>query len=347
MIGPELPEERIELSVVIPVYRSADTLPLLVDRLTPVLKALDLNYEIIFVEDAGGDASWEVLRELQDRYSRNITLIQLMKNCGQHNALMCGFRHSRGAFVLTMDDDLQHPPEEIPKLLEAIQHADFDVVYGVYSSKRHAFGRNMGSNVVNVFFRLVFRLPATVTAFRVLRRSLVDAILSYDLNFTYVDGLLAWNTRRFGQVTVEHHAREIGHSGYSLGKLLTLALNLFTNFSLLPLQMASGIGLGAALAGLAAGCYYLLQWLLGNVVVAGYASVIVAVLILGGLQLLALGVIGEYIGRLHLNVNRKPQYTIRKILIRGGSCHGTARSTEWTSKEGTISELRSESAPER
>jgi undecaprenyl-phosphate 4-deoxy-4-formamido-L-arabinose transferase len=314
----------MDLSVVIPVYRSAATLPQLLARLRAVLDGTGLDYEIVCVEDGSPDDSWRALEALRRQRPDRVVLVQLMRNFGQHNALMCGFRHARGQHVVTMDDDLQHPPEEVPKLLAAIKAADFDVVYGVYDTKRHGSWRNLGSLVVNAFYRAVFRLPIRVTAFRIMRRPLVESILSYTLNFTYIDGLLAWNTQRIGQVTVEHQPRAKGRSGYSLGKLVVLALNLFTNFSLLPLQLVSLCGFVVAMAGFAAALYYLVQYLLHQVVVPGYASIIIAVLVLGGLQLLSLGIVGEYLGRLHLNVNRKPQYVERCVLtpaaVPGGEC---------------------------
>jgi undecaprenyl-phosphate 4-deoxy-4-formamido-L-arabinose transferase len=238
-------------------------------------------------------------------------IIRLMRNFGQHNALMCGLRHASGQYIVTIDDDLQNPPEEIPKLLEAIEKGEYDLVYGVCESKKHDRWRNMGSRVVNTFFRMVFKLPVTVSSFRAIRHELVTAALAYNLNFTYLDGLFAWNTQRIGQVTVEHLERRDGRSGYSLSKLLLLALNLFTNFSLLPLQAVSVIGLLAATGGIVTGVYYLALFLTAKITVPGFASIITAVLILGGIQLLALGMIGEYLGRVHLNINRKPQYTIR------------------------------------
>jgi undecaprenyl-phosphate 4-deoxy-4-formamido-L-arabinose transferase len=308
-----LAADPIEVSVVVPVYRAATTLQQLVERLNDVFERIDVSYELILVEDDGGDQSWDVMQRLQRCFPDRITAVQLMRNYGQHNALMCAFARARGRIIVTLDDDLQHPPEEIPKLLRKLQDGGYDLVYGIYEAKKHARGRNVASSIVNLFFRFVFRTSVCVTAFRAIRRELVDAILTYNLNFTYIDGLLAWNTRRIGEQIVEHKPRLSGRSGYTFGKLLTLALNLFTNFSLLPLQLATGVGLFAAVGGLATACYYLAQSLSNNITVPGYASIIVAVLVLGGLQLLALGVIGEYVGRLHLNVNRKPQYTVRHI----------------------------------
>src|SRR5262249_11998026 len=153
-----------------------------------------------------------------------------------------GFRHTKGKWIVTMDDDLQHPPEEIPKLLAAMAAGELDLVYGSYDAKKHNPWRNVSSGLVNLFYRLVFHNPVTITSFRIIRRQLLESILSYSLNFTFVDGLLAWNTQRIGQVTVEHLPRAKGRSGYSLTKLLVLAFNLFTNFSLLPLQTVSVLG---------------------------------------------------------------------------------------------------------
>jgi polyisoprenyl-phosphate glycosyltransferase len=306
--------ETVDLSVVIPVYNSAPILPQLYARLSKVLDGLDMTYELVMVEDGSPDDSWRVLSALQQEVPQRITAVQLMRNYGQHNALMCGFRHARGELIVTMDDDLQHPPEEIPKLLDALVANDFDLVYGGYDKKKHPLLKNAGSAIVNMFFRRVFRLPVTVTAFRVFRRELLDAILSYKRPFTFIDGLLAWNTRRVGTTTVEHHPRAVGRSGDSLGKMITLALNLFTNFSLFPLQIVSLVGGLAAVCGLLTGLYYLIRHFTGSITTPGYASIIVSILILGGLQLLGQGIIGEYLGRLHLNVNEKPQYWERQVL---------------------------------
>jgi len=304
----------VDLSVVIPVYHSAALLPSLIERLLPVLERTGLRHEVVFVEDGGLDDSWRVLSALQRTHPDRVVAIELMRNFGQHNALMCGFRHARGAFVITMDDDLQNPPEEIPRLLETIQSGEYDLVYGTYRSKRHSGWRNLGSALVNAFYRITFRVPVTVTSFRIIRRELLESIFSYTLNFTFVDGLLAWNTQRIGLVEVDHHPRAAGRSGYDPRKLLTLAFNLFTNFSLLPLQLVSLFGLLTAMGGFLLAFIYLVLYLLARIVVPGYASTIIIVLVVGGVQLLSLGIIGEYLGRLHLNVNRKPQYSVRKVL---------------------------------
>lgn len=299
-------------SVVIPVYGGGSQLTELISRLDFAFQSRGLlRPEVILVDDCGPGDAWALIDEIA--CCRPMTQgIRLMRNFGQHNALMCGFHHATGDMIVTIDDDLQHEPESIPSLIKHLLSTKVDLVYGVYDSKKHAEGRNIGSWLVTRFYRLVFRMPVTATSFRAIRRELVNSILRYDLNFTYIDGLLAWNTQRIEMVTVPHHARRDGRSGYTLSKLLALAMNVFTNFSLLPLQLVSFLGLIAAAGGLAMGFYYLLAALFAKIEVPGYASLITAVLVLGGLQLLSLGIMGEYLGRLHLNVNRKPQYTVRQ-----------------------------------
>jgi undecaprenyl-phosphate 4-deoxy-4-formamido-L-arabinose transferase len=303
-----------EISVVVPVYNSADCLRELVERILAVLYKLARSYDIVLVDDGSRDASWDVLKELQAQYGDCVTAVRLMRNYGQHNALMCGFRHCRGELIVTIDDDLQNPPEEIEQLHRSITNNGYDLVYGNERSKEHEGWRNIGSSLARVFYRTVFHSQISPTSFRIMRRQLMESILPYALNYTYVDGLLAWNTQWVGSVEVEHRERVAGRSGYSVPKLLLLALNLFTNFSLLPLQMVSICGFLAALGGFGLGLFYLGQFLLANIAVPGFASTIIAILVLGGAQMLALGIIGEYLGRLHLNVNRKPQYTERSVL---------------------------------
>ena len=314
----------LDLSIVIPVYNSASTLDQLLARLTQAIEPLTTSYEIILVDDGSRDDSWAVIQTLRDTYGAHLVTVQLMRNYGQHNTLMCGLGLARGEYVVTMDDDLQNPPEEIPKLLAHIKQQGLDLVYGCPSRRNHAAWRNLGSNIVWHFYRTVFRNPVTPTPFRIMQHQLAQSVMFYDLNFTYLDGLLAWCTTRIAGVEVEHHPRAHGSSGYSLGKLLSLALNLYTNFSLIPLQIVSGLGFVTAASGFLVGLYYLFQYLASSIAVPGFASTIIAILILGGAQLLALGVIGEYLGRLHLNVNRKPQYVIRHL--NKSDAHGAEES---------------------
>lgn len=302
-----------DLTVEIPVYGPPDTLPELLQRIRAVAAERGLSWEVVLVDDASPHQAWEVLQRLVAEYPDRVRAIQLMRNFGQHNALMCGFRFARGRFIVTMDDDGQHPPEEIPKLLETLQTTGADVVYGVPGKRNHPWWRNLGAWLVIRFFQLALHTRVVPSAFRIMRREVADAIRRYPYHFTHIDGLIVWNTTQIAQVEVEHRPRQVGRSGYSFRKLLTLALNVFTNFSLVPLQVASVIGFLAAVGGLLLGLVYLVLWLVGQIAVPGYASTIVAILVLGGLQLLALGILGEYLGRVHLNLNQRPQYTIRKM----------------------------------
>lgn len=303
-----------DLTILIPVYGGVDVLPELLERIRRVLHQLNLSWEIVLVDDASPFGAWEVLQTLSTEAPARVTAIQLMRNFGQHNALMCGMRFARGRLIVTMDDDGQHPPEEIPKLLQTMEAIGADVVYGVPDRRRHPWWRNLGAWLVIRFFQWALQTRVTPSAFRLMRREVAEAISRYPYHFTHIDGLILWNTTRVAQVEVEHRPRQAGRSGYSFRKLLTLALNVFTNFSLLPLQAASLVGLLAAAAGLLMGLVYLVLWLAGQITVPGYASTIVAILVLGGLQLLGLGILGEYLGRVHLNLNQRPQYTIRQVL---------------------------------
>ena len=307
-------QSNVEISVVVPVYRSAKTLGLFTDRVMASLPAIADRFELIFVDDSSPDNSWEVLSNLQAQFPSFITAVRLMRNFGQHNALMAGFHRAKGDIVVTLDDDLQHPPEEIPKLVTALRAGELDLVYGAYGQKQHATWRNFGSTLAIKFFQFVFQVSVKPTAFRAIRREVITSILPYQRNFTVVDGLLAWSTQRIGAVDVEHHPRAVGRSGYSIRKLVLQSINVLTNFSLAPLQVVSAMGLLTSVAGLLLATYYLFLYFTSALGVPGYGSLIVTILVTSGLQLLSLGVIGEYLGRVLLNINMKPQYVERTVL---------------------------------
>ncbi len=303
----------VTYSVVIPVYNSATTLEKLSERLQTIFKTISEDFEIIFVDDGSQDESWQKLKTLRSENSK-IRIIQLMRNFGQHNALMCGFRFVTGAYVITLDDDLQNPPEEIPKLINKIGEG-YDIVYGKYISKKHSRFRNLGSSLIQLVYKKVFGVHNHLTAFRIIRRQLIKSILKYERSYVFIDGLLAWNTKKIGFISVLHNAREDGKSGYGTKKLLTLSLNMITNFSIVPLQISSILGLLFAVLGFMMSGYFLLKKIIYDIPVAGYTSLIIAITIFAGIQLLTLGLIGEYIGRIHLNINKKPQYEIREQIL--------------------------------
>jgi undecaprenyl-phosphate 4-deoxy-4-formamido-L-arabinose transferase len=309
-------DKDIEISVVIPVYNSAQTLRELRERLEKVLRDLvGESYEIVFVNDGSTDSSWDLLNEMAST-SDKIVGVNLTRNFGQHNALMCGFSQAQGMYIITLDDDLQNPPEEIPKLFNEIQ-TGHDVVYGIFDIKQHSKFRNLGSEFVQFVYRKTFNMNIRISSFRIIRREIIQSIMSYEKSFTYIDGLISWFTNNIGSVLVEHHQRQEGKSGYSLKKLMVLALNMVTNFSIVPLQIASLTGLVFALVGFGFGIYFLLKKALLGMSISGFASTIVSITIFSGVQLVTAGILGEYIGRIHINVNKRPQYAIRDIVNEG------------------------------
>lgn len=309
---------KLDLSVVIPVYNSAQTLSELVERLEKVLKEIVNNkYELVFVNDGSTDSSWNILKELAESNGK-IIAINLTRNFGQHNALMCGFSRAIGKYIITIDDDLQNPPEEIPKLYNEIQNG-YDVVYGIYDIKKHTKFRNLGSIIVQFLYRRVFNIDTRLTSFRIMKRQIVEFLLSYEKSFTFIDGIIAWYTKKIKNVIVRHQNRKIGNSGYSLKKLIILALNMVTNFSLIPLQIASLTGLFFSFVGFIFGAFFLIKKIFFGIPVSGFTSTIVAITIFSGVQLLTVGILGEYVGRIHINVNKRPQYAIRDIVKSGGN----------------------------
>jgi polyisoprenyl-phosphate glycosyltransferase len=301
------------ISVVIPVYKAESCLQELYNRLKATLEPVTKDFEIIMVEDCGGDGSWEIMKTIRETDSR-VKIIQLMRNFGQHNALMCGFQFVSGEYVVTLDDDLQNPPEEIPKLLNKIEEG-YDIVYGIYTSKQHNLFRNLGSSMIQFFYKKVFSIEGNLTAFRIVKKKVLQEILRYDKNYVFIDGLLAWVTKNIGYREIKHDLRTHGRSGYSFKKLFTLSMNMITNFSILPLQISSVLGFLFAILGFLMALYFFIKKIIFNVPVAGYTSLIIAITIFAGMQLLTLGLIGEYVGRIHLNINVKPQYIIKEVKL--------------------------------
>jgi len=289
------------------------TLELLVNRLNKVLsKLVGQDFEIILINDGSSDNSWQIIQSICEENDKVIAG-NLNRNYGQHNALMCGFELSTGNFIITIDDDLQNPPEEITKLYHRIQDG-FDIVYGTIKEKKHSRFRNIGSECVQFIYRKAFNIDIKVTSFRILRRRIVEHVKSYNKSFTFIDGLIAWYTSNIGDVAVEHNNRKQGKSGYSLMKLVVLSLNLLTNFSIYPVQVASLSGFIFSFLGFLFGAFFILKKLFLGIPVSGYSSLIVAVTIFSGVQLVSLGMLGEYIGRIHLNVSQKPQYSLKEVI---------------------------------
>ena len=298
------------LSVIVPIYKSLECLPDLYRRLTDCLGAMGREYEIILVEDGGGDGSWEYIRELAAKDKRVKTL-KLSRNFGQHNALLCSIRAANREIAVTIDDDLQNPPEEIPALLAKLDQG-FDVVYGTPDNERHGFLRDMASVVTKLVLQEAMGAGTArkVSAFRVFRTRLRVAFERFHTPYLSIDVLLTWGTNRFSSVTVRHDKRSAGVSNYTLGKLFNHAMNMMTGFSTVPLRLASWMGFVFTLFGLLILAFVVIRYFVHGESVPGFPFLASIISIFSGAQLFALGVIGEYLARMHLRSLAKPPYVI-------------------------------------
>lgn len=301
------------ISVVVPVHNSATILPRLVERLEPVLRAQGVPYELVLVNDGSRDDSWRVIEEQSARHDW-VRGIDLMRNYGQHNALLCGLRAARHAIVVTVDDDLQHPPEEIPSLLAELARGH-DVVYGAPVAEQHGLLRDLASRVTKLALSQAMGAPIArqVSAFRALRTSLRDAFATYDGYYVSIDVLLTWGTTRFAAIPVRHEQRAEGVSNYTFRKLVNHAMNMMTGFSTFPLQIASLVGFGFTLFGFAVLAWVLGRWILHGSVVPGFPFLASVIAIFSGAQLFALGIIGEYLARVHFRTMNRPPYSVRAL----------------------------------
>lgn len=313
------------LSVVIPCYRSEGSIGLLVERLAPVLAAHAPAWEIILVDDASPDGTGRVVRELA-RARAGVRAISLMRNYGQHAALLCGIRAARYDLVVTTDDDLQHPPEELPRLLAALTD-DVDVVYGAPAREPHGLLRGLASRISKrvLMGSMGAATAARVSAWRLFRTRLRDAFAAFRGTFVSIDVLLTWGTQRFTHVTVRHDPRTIGTSSYTFRKLLTHAVNMMTGFSTIPLKLASLVGFVLTGFGLAVLAFVLVRYALDGGSAPGFPFLACIVSIFSGAQLLCLGIIGEYLGRAHFRLLDRPAYVVREVA--GGAVAPTPTPT--------------------
>lgn len=300
------------LSIIIPVYNSEQSLPPLLERLSQVLPTLAASYEVILVNDGSRDKSWAVITSLAPHYPF-VRGINMMRNYGQHNALLCGIRQANGEIIVTMDDDLQHPPEEIRKLLDKLDEG-YDVVYGTPHQEGHGFLRDLASQATKLALQSAMgaQTARQVSAFRAFRTIVRQSFATYHAPFVSIDVLLTWGTTRFTSVSVREDQRELGVSNYTFRKLVTHALNMMTGFSILPLQVASWIGIGLALFSVIVLIYVLGRYMLEGAPVPGFPFLASIIGLFSGAQLLGLGIIGEYLGRMHLRLQDRPTYVVRE-----------------------------------
>lgn len=327
------------LSVVIPVYNSAATLNMLLERLLHVLPTVAEQFEVILVNDGSRDSSWQVIVELSRRYPVVVQGINLMRNFGQHNALLAGIRAARYGVIITMDDDLQHPPEEIPTLLRALfpdVGQGFDVVYGVPMRLPHSPWRNLTSWLTKRMMAQAagVKEARNFSAFRAFRTELREAFARYQSPTVFLDVLLSWGTTRFGSVKVRHDARKIGKSNYTFRKLLRMATMLLTGFSTGPLRLASVVGFSFTCFGFVVLVYVIARTLVQGSI-PGFPFLASIIALFSGAQLFALGIIGEYVAVAHNRLMERPIYVVREHV---GAQHAGQEGAPGTTQSAVAAE---------
>jgi len=300
------------LSVLVPVYRCEASLNPLTERLLAVLQATQRPFEIIFINDGSPDQSWATIQNWVQRESR-IRGINLLRNFGQHNALLCGIRSARHDVIVTLDADLQNPPEDIPILLGKLDEG-YDVVYGAPRHQQQGAGRYLASQIVRLVVQIAMGITyaGDISAFRAFRTQLREAFTSYRAPTVSIDVLLNWGTTRVCAVAVQHNPRFSGRSGYSVRRLFAHCFNILTGFSTLPLRLASWIGFCLIIFGIGVLIYVVGRYLMLGYSFPGFPFLASIITIFSGAQLFALGIIGEYLARMHLRLMDRPSYVVRQ-----------------------------------
>jgi len=303
----------LKFSIIIPVFNADQTLMELFERTLKVMNHDKLNFEVIFVDDFSKDHSWEILNHLSTKDPR-VKIIKLRKNYGQHAAVLCGMKHASGDFIITMDDDLQNPPEEMPHLINAItDNPDFDVVIGIPKHKQHSFFRRLGSSLLNEITTLIFKKNRQIkmASFRILKKNLAQDLISLHIPEPAIGTMILLLTTKIGNVWVQHDLRPQKKSGYSFAKLLKLTYNNIISYSSLPLKFVSQIGLFSSFVSMVLAVYFLIR--ARYVTVSGWISIVVLISFFSGLILFSLGIIGEYLIRILTSVHNYPQYLVSEM----------------------------------
>ena len=318
----------LALSIVIPVYNGASSIAHLVCALENL--SIAGGHEIVLVNDGSSDNSLAVCYALFDKARVPMTVVSLTRNYGEHNAVMAGLRYANGAHVITMDDDLQNPPEEVQRLLAFAQRNSKDVVYTYYYDKRHPVWRNMASRFANRVADFILDKPRGLylSSFRCMTAFVARQIIRYEGPFPYIDGLILQVTHDIDRLPVGHLPRATGSSNYTLRRLLRLWMNMFVNFSVMPLRISTVTGFALSALGAVGVAMALGEALLFSPP-PGWASLMAAVLLLSGVQLLILGIIGEYLGRLYLTANQRPQSVVKEVRHTEPQDPGTKGSPSW------------------
>ncbi len=302
-----------KISIVIPVYNSEKTLSELCERITKTFQEIEKEFEIILINDGSHDNSYQIAKDLAEKYSY-IKFIHLSKNFGQSHALMAGFRFVSGDLVVCMDDDLQNPPEEIPKLVTAIENSFYDVIYSKYKKKNHSLFRNIGHWANQKMTTWLLNKPQNITtaSFFIAKRFVIDEVRKYTKPYPHIPGLIFRITQNIGNIETDHHPRKTGYSNYTLSKLLMMWFYGFLNFSVKPLRILTFFGASVSILSFIYILILIIQKILLPHRALGWTSLMVTTTLFGGLQLFAIGLVGEYVGRMFLSINQQPQYVIKE-----------------------------------
>lgn len=307
-------KDSVTFSVVVPVFNSENSVGEVIDRTLRVFRNQEFEVEIILVNDGSTDGSWEKIKSYAEGNPR-LHAVDLLKNYGQHSALLCGLRRSTGDFVILLDDDLQNPPEEIPHLIQKAREGH-DVVFGRFRQKRHPMYRRWGSLLIGIINRRIFKAPRglAVTNFRILHRAVVDRICSYQSIEPYITGLALVYSTNPADVWVDHHPRTAGSSTYNLVRITKLVMRILFAYSAFPLRLVAALGVVVAFSSFLLGAYYLIQPFFREVAVPGWTTLVVLLSFFNGLTLLMLGMLGEYVVRVLNQTSGSSQYEVRQVV---------------------------------
>ena len=304
----------MKLSIVVPVFCGELTIRPLFEEISKSLIG-NYDFEVIFVWDCGPDNSWDVIRSLKKEYPEVVKGVRFSRNYGQHNAIISGFGHASGDFIITMDEDLQHNPKDIKNLIKHQIFGDYDVVYGYYKVRRHAFWRNITSSVLKLTLKVSLPdLSDNYSAFRLIRKNIAESTCKMQNSYTFLDGYLTWITSSFGACEVGHNKRLAGKSGYSVRKLIEHTVNILVTFSNLPIRLLTILGFCVFMGSFAYSIYIVVRAFIFSDLQAGYPSLIIVLLMGISTILMGLGVIGEYIFRINQKVTKRPVFSEVEVI---------------------------------
>ncbi|MFC1736742.1 glycosyltransferase family 2 protein [Candidatus Hydrogenedentota bacterium] len=306
----------IEYSVVVPVHRGAETILELCERLVAFFVERNNSFEIILVDDGSTDGSWERITEIAESETR-VVGVRLTRNFGQHNATVCGFRHARGEYIVTLDEDIQNPPEEIGKMIDCMASGGWDVVYGMPILRKYSWWRRFCSSMVMLVPRYVTKLDFGISGFRLIRAPIAREVAKSLRHDIILDMYLAWSTERISSVQVAHNEASGRKSSYSAFKLVTVLANLLCNYTVLPLRLAVAMGLVLSVLSMLTATYWVVLKLTRDIPVPGFATIAVSIWFSTGLILMGIGVMSEYLARIFLHINQKPQAIVRETTRNG------------------------------